>query len=97
MTAIPSAAAFHRHLDKCRQCRENPFALCLLGHALLTGEDNEANPKTAIEFVAPVMTREKDPHPPHRQCGCEYCLPSFDDDAVPPPMARAPEIVDGVE
>lgn len=68
MTAIPSVSAFHRHLDKCRQCRENPFALCLLGHALLTGEANEANPKTAID------------------------LPM-----IVPPMARAPEIVDGVE
>lgn len=37
-----------------------------------------------------------EPHPPHRQCGCTDCLPSFDDDAVPP-MARAPEIMDGVE
>lgn len=82
MTAIPSAAAFHRHLDTCRQCRENPLKLCAAGHALLTSAANETD----------------DPHPPHRQCGCLSCLPSFDDDAiVPTHMARAPEIVDGVE
>lgn len=60
MTAIPSAAAFHRHLDACRQCRENPLKLCAAGHALLTSAANDREP-------------------------------------VQPPMARAPEIVDGVE
>ena len=55
MTAIPSAAAFHRHLDACRQCRENPFRLCLVGHALLTGSANEAPPKMEInpDFIEP--------------------------------------------
>lgn len=60
MTAIPSTAAFHRHIDTCRQCRENPFRLCAVGHAMLTGAANDREP-------------------------------------VPPLMARAPEIVDGVE
>lgn len=50
MTAIPSAAAFHRHLDFCRQCRENPFKLCVVGHALLTGSANEAPPKMNIDL-----------------------------------------------
>lgn len=50
MTAIPSAAAFHRHLDACRQCRENPLKLCLVGHALLTGSANEAPPKMSIDL-----------------------------------------------
>jgi hypothetical protein len=26
---------FHAHLDECRQCRHNPFALCLEGARLL--------------------------------------------------------------
>jgi len=26
---------FHLHLDKCQQCREHPFALCLEGSKLL--------------------------------------------------------------
>jgi hypothetical protein len=41
MTAIPSAAAFHRHLDTCAQCRNNPFKLCPVGHALLTVAANK--------------------------------------------------------
>ena len=53
MTAIPSAAAFHRHLDTCAQCRNNPFKLCPVGHALLTGAANSAPPKMVfdIEFM----------------------------------------------
>lgn len=54
MTAIPSAAAFHRHLDACHQCRENPFALCLVCYALIT---KAAGPKPDIDpvpFVPPV-------------------------------------------
>lgn len=33
----PSTARipFHDHLDACTQCRENPFALCTTGAALL--------------------------------------------------------------
>lgn len=27
--------AFHRHLDGCKQCRENPFNLCREGEMLL--------------------------------------------------------------
>jgi hypothetical protein len=27
---------FHAHLDECRQCRDNPFALCLEGARLLS-------------------------------------------------------------
>ena len=26
---------FHQHLDECKQCRNNPFALCAKGHMLL--------------------------------------------------------------
>jgi len=26
---------FHEHLDVCKQCRENPFALCPMGAFLL--------------------------------------------------------------
>lgn len=26
---------FHDHLDKCKQCRENPFALCEVGALLI--------------------------------------------------------------
>jgi len=28
-------AAFHRHLDECSQCRNNPFGLCDVGAVLL--------------------------------------------------------------
>ncbi len=41
MTAIPSAAAFHRHLDTCAQCRGNPFLMCNAGHALLISAANQ--------------------------------------------------------
>lgn len=30
------AETFHNHLDKCKTCRENPFALCSTGQWLLT-------------------------------------------------------------
>ena len=30
-----AAAAFHRHLDECAQCRNNPFDLCSAGHILI--------------------------------------------------------------
>lgn len=26
---------FHRHLEKCEQCRDNPWVLCALGRSLL--------------------------------------------------------------
>jgi hypothetical protein len=26
---------FHQHLDVCEQCRDNPFALCVIGDRLL--------------------------------------------------------------
>lgn len=26
---------FHSHLDECKQCRDNPFKLCSIGHTLL--------------------------------------------------------------
>ena len=38
---------FHNHLDECRQCRDNPFALCAKGHELLTGEKVDDNDRTA--------------------------------------------------
>lgn len=31
----PAIDAFHAHLDVCRQCRDNPFALCVEGYKLL--------------------------------------------------------------
>lgn len=31
----PDIAAFHEHLDACRQCREHPFDLCGPGTQLL--------------------------------------------------------------
>jgi hypothetical protein len=27
--------AFHKHLDQCQQCENNPFDLCLVGAGLL--------------------------------------------------------------
>lgn len=58
MTAIPSAAAFHRHLDACRQCRENPFSLCAVGHALLTGAANDREPVPPPVAVVPPLMEE---------------------------------------
>ena len=29
---------FHDHLDTCKQCRENPFGLCIVGEELLKAE-----------------------------------------------------------
>lgn len=26
---------FHKHLDNCKQCREQPFNLCSIGHTLI--------------------------------------------------------------
>ena len=56
MTAIPSLTAFHRHLDTCPRCRCQPFNLCAVGHALLTGavnEDTAVVPPVAV--VPPLM------------------------------------------
>jgi hypothetical protein len=44
---------FHNHLDICKQCRENPFGLCVIGsNALLRATGNENNPLHA-QRVAP--------------------------------------------
>ena len=48
MTAIPSSAAFHRHLDACSQCRGTPLKLCVVGHALLTVSANEAKQQKQV-------------------------------------------------
>jgi hypothetical protein len=34
------AKSFHDHLDKCRQCRENPFDLCVTGQTIMQMELN---------------------------------------------------------
>jgi hypothetical protein len=34
---FPDVASFNEHLDVCRKCRENPFGLCTVGVAILTG------------------------------------------------------------
>lgn len=34
--------AFHAHLDKCSQCRNNPFGLCSVGHQLLCPDTHSA-------------------------------------------------------
>ena len=31
----PEVADFHKHLDECKQCRENPFGLCPKGVILI--------------------------------------------------------------
>lgn len=65
MTAIPSAAAFHRHLDHCQTCNAAPDRLCLVGYALLSNPANRDDMPEPEPFI--------------------------------PTMARAPEIVEGVE
>jgi hypothetical protein len=37
----PDPDKFHKHLDECKQCRDNPFDLCPVGHVILTGELTE--------------------------------------------------------
>lgn len=37
---------FHDHLDKCARCRNQPFNLCPVGHALLTGTQKPVTMKT---------------------------------------------------
>ncbi len=38
---------FHDHLDACRQCREHPFDLCLIGAAILRIVATTTKPKRA--------------------------------------------------
>jgi hypothetical protein len=33
--------AFHRHLDRCEQCRDRPFELCAVGQPLLLAAANQ--------------------------------------------------------
>ncbi len=35
---------FHAHLDACKQCEKNPFALCAVGARLIKEEALEKNP-----------------------------------------------------
>jgi hypothetical protein len=41
-TDTPAIDKFHKHLDECKQCRENPFALCFVGTLLLDAAAAEA-------------------------------------------------------
>lgn len=41
--------AFHEHLDKCSQCRENPFGLCAEGVKLITA--TQTSPKKGQKNV----------------------------------------------
>ncbi len=34
-SAVDPAENFNNHLDKCKQCRDHPFALCAAGDKLL--------------------------------------------------------------
>lgn len=47
---MKNADDFHAHLDKCMQCRENPFDLCPKGHELLTGEKPKERPSMGMEM-----------------------------------------------
>jgi hypothetical protein len=31
---VKEVDAFHKHLDECKQCEENPFDLCIVGRLL---------------------------------------------------------------
>jgi hypothetical protein len=42
---------FHKHLDECPQCMNNPFKLCLKGHLLLTGLMDEPLDSEFSKFV----------------------------------------------
>ena len=41
---------FHNHLDKCARCRNQPFNLCPVGHALLTGTQKPVTMKSRTDF-----------------------------------------------
>lgn len=42
---------FHKHLDVCEQCADNPFDLCRAGHKLLTGEEKPGQTITAKQVT----------------------------------------------
>ena len=51
---IPSAAAFHRHLDTCDTCHAAPDRLCLVGYALLSNPANRDTLPDPVPFVPPM-------------------------------------------
>ena len=59
-----TANAFHDHLDKCQQCRDNPFRLCDTGATLIqsapqgqwTAEDQPLPEDIAIAEAHPMAT-----------------------------------------
>jgi hypothetical protein len=42
---------FHKHLDKCAQCRSNPFALCHTGAVLLQLTSTAASHKAVVRAI----------------------------------------------
>lgn len=66
---------------------------------IITWLDNGCDPKQAAEELRLLVQRadalasaaqpEREPHPPHRDCGCAECAPSFETDAAAPKAAPA--------
>lgn len=48
---------FHRHLDQCQQCRDQPFNLCPSGYLLLNQAVQETAPKMTLEDFINTQTR----------------------------------------
>lgn len=51
------ATIYHAHLDECRQCRENPFAMCAVGQAKLKEAAGAGEPESQSDTVAPTTSR----------------------------------------
>ena len=44
---------WHAHLDDCEQCRDNPFALCSIGHRLLYAAAGMPYPESPNDQAEP--------------------------------------------
>jgi len=47
-------------------------------------EADSTEPKHRREWARELLTPNVEPHPPHRQCGCADCAPSFEPYPEPP-------------
>lgn len=57
--ADKSSAEFHRHLDRCRQCEQDPMNPCLVGAFLLRQAGADAAAAVALGFNPMATDRER--------------------------------------
>ncbi len=65
MTGEPLQNEFHDHLDICKQCREHPMDLCMVGAVLLRKEATKCTEdmeRMFPQFAEPEARREAGPH-----------------------------------